>query len=399
MLHQTLTVVVRTFLPILVMLALAPAPQADAAEAAWNVKCGVSHYKTDDPIVYPGQPGAAHMHAFFGNTGTNAATTTASLLAAPSTCQRGFEGADRSGYWVPALYRQAAGGGIEQVIAGAKTQDVTVYYRRGGRENGPTVQPFPQGLRMIAGDPKATAPQEDKVARWRCRQPKADFIGPAQPGIPTCTAGQFLQGVINFPSCWNGRDLDSADHKSHMAYPTGRNTACPATHPVKLPAVTMEVSYRDINGNGAQYSLASGGQYSQHADFFAAWDNQVQSALVNSCLNTTRKCTGINFNEVNLAAATAGSGSGGAVLAAKTDAAATPAPVDQAHDHIAITRTAAQPQAALPAQPAVAAAATLPAAGPGVAYAGLGVTAMLLGLVYYRRSRRTLRDALRQPRL
>ena len=41
------------------------------------------------------------------------------------------------------------------------------------------------------------------------------------------------QGAIGYllPSCWNGKDLDSADHRSHMAYPisgSGRQgTVCP----------------------------------------------------------------------------------------------------------------------------------------------------------------------------
>ncbi|MEI6403953.1 MAG: hypothetical protein WCP59_17400, partial [Actinomycetota bacterium] len=39
------------------------------------VECGFSHAGTDDPIVYPGQPGASHEHVFFGNTGTDAAST------------------------------------------------------------------------------------------------------------------------------------------------------------------------------------------------------------------------------------------------------------------------------------------------------------------------------------
>jgi Domain of unknown function (DUF1996) len=29
--------------------------------------CPFSHTSTDDPIVYPGQPGRSHAHTFFGN--------------------------------------------------------------------------------------------------------------------------------------------------------------------------------------------------------------------------------------------------------------------------------------------------------------------------------------------
>ncbi|MAD83961.1 MAG: hypothetical protein CL912_13445 [Deltaproteobacteria bacterium] len=57
--------------------------------------------------------------------------------------------------------------------------------------------------------------------------------------------------LANTPcSCWDGVNLDSPDHKSHVAYPkngpqqfTGTSTggACPSTHPVKIPQIMLEV--------------------------------------------------------------------------------------------------------------------------------------------------------------
>ena len=43
------------------------------------VECDYSHMAEDDPIVYPGAPGASHLHVFFGNTSTNANSTVKSL--------------------------------------------------------------------------------------------------------------------------------------------------------------------------------------------------------------------------------------------------------------------------------------------------------------------------------
>lgn len=51
--------------------------------------------------------------------------------------------------------------------------------------------------------------------------------------------------------CWDGKNLDSPDHKSHVAYPTngpalfsgtGTGGNCPSTHPVKIPQLMLEVS-------------------------------------------------------------------------------------------------------------------------------------------------------------
>ena len=52
---------------------------------------------------------------------------------------------------------------------------------------------------------------------------------------------------IFFPSCWNGTDLDSYDHKSHLAYPVNNGgpngTVCPASHPVPIIRVSFHYAY------------------------------------------------------------------------------------------------------------------------------------------------------------
>jgi len=57
----------------------------DPVVGAFRTECRYSHVSFDDPIVYPGQPGAAHLHAFYGNTAMDAYTTTADN-GASSTC-------------------------------------------------------------------------------------------------------------------------------------------------------------------------------------------------------------------------------------------------------------------------------------------------------------------------
>lgn len=50
-----------------------------------------------------------------------------------------------------------------------------------------------------------------------------------------------IRAELMFPSCWNGVDLDSDDHKSHVAYPDlVINGDCPDTHPVRLPGLFYE---------------------------------------------------------------------------------------------------------------------------------------------------------------
>lgn len=66
-----------------------------------------------------------------------------------------------------------------------------------------------------------------------------------------CTGG--IRTTITFPTCWDGVNVDSPDHKSHVAYPeTGTfesGGTCPESHPVKLPQLMYEVMWdtREFN--------------------------------------------------------------------------------------------------------------------------------------------------------
>jgi Domain of unknown function (DUF1996) len=136
-------------------------------------------------------------------------------------------------------------------------------------------QPFPAGLKMIAGNAAARSAQGVRVTSWSC-----GYRGTVSSTIPTCTAGS-LRLQVNFPNCWDGTRLDSADHKSHMAYST--DGVCPSSHPVEVPALTIVIRYGIVGGSGAE--LSSGGQFSGHADFVNAWNQSTLAALVDRYLN------------------------------------------------------------------------------------------------------------------
>jgi hypothetical protein len=232
--------------------------------------CAFSHMAMDDPIVYPRQPGASHDHSFVGNTTTNAYSTLRSLRAGTSTCKRGGETA---AYWMPTLLLNG------QMVA---PTSATIYYRR---KTLAPLRAFPAGFKMIAGDRSATSPQGMQVTFWNCGA--ASGVA-ASTEVPTCpdTRAQSLRLHVNFPSCWDGKHLDSADHKSHVAYPV--RGACPVSHPVAVPAISLIYRYPITGGSGV--SLSSGGRYSAHADFFNAWRQGTLVSLVNSCLNALRHC-------------------------------------------------------------------------------------------------------------
>lgn len=86
---------------------------------------------------------------------------------------------------------------------------------------------------MIAGSATATPtnPQPTSITNWNC----GDGIqGTAN--VPAACPDNPLRLRIQFPNCWDGANLDSPDHKSHMAYSdAGGARGCPASHPVPYP--------------------------------------------------------------------------------------------------------------------------------------------------------------------
>jgi hypothetical protein len=60
-----------------------------------------------------------------------------------------------------------------------------------------------------------------------------------------CPGG--IRVSVHFPTCWDGKNLDSPDHHSHVAYPQSgtfeSNGPCPSTHPVRIPQVMYEIMW------------------------------------------------------------------------------------------------------------------------------------------------------------
>ncbi|MGI5290530.1 DUF1996 domain-containing protein [Nonomuraea polychroma] len=255
----------------------APAPPDAVRVPEFNATCTHSHSKPDDAIVAPGLPGASHMHSFFGNVSADAHTTTQSLLANTSTTCRPTPD-DLSAYWVPTLYHN------DRVI---EPKDVIVYYGSRLADATKTV-PFPQGFRMIAGDAKSQVPTPSgSVNQFYCAGPGGEIGRSADGNWPVCASTANLMYQLVFPDCWDGRHLDSPDHKSHVAY--AHTGACGGSHPVAIPSVSFVIAY-PTSGSASGMRLASGMASSMHGDAFFAWDNTALGQRVKSCIVQNAKC-------------------------------------------------------------------------------------------------------------
>lgn len=275
-------------------------PAAAAANPSFKVTCYPRGMAQNDPIVFPGQAGKSHMHSFFGAKGVDQNTTVDSLLRQSSSqCGAGFDTVDLSAYWIPTLYKDD-----QPVHDESGAHQLAVYYQRAGGPTGaPVAQAIPRGLKMIAGDMRATTPQSN--VSYVCA--KTDDAGQQRGGgheFLTCNPDELFIAKLVFPDCWDGKNLDSADHKSHMAFSGGSQATCPAGHPVKLPQITFEAWYHGVNGPAGSFRWASGGAYTFHGDVIAAWDTRAAANLVNQCINVAFDCNPLPYSRVPQGAVT-----------------------------------------------------------------------------------------------
>lgn len=258
---------------------------------AFRFQCKPSHNLYDDPIVYPGQPGASHLHTFFGNSLTNANSTYQSLrTSGEGTCNGGP--LNRSAYWMPAL-RIDDGDGNDLNDKVVMPDFVTIYYKTGPEE----ARMFARGMRMIFGY-NMSDPSKSSGFTWGCIATKTS------PGLPGtfrnlqevaaagCPAGSQLDARLSGPTCWNGQ-LDSPDHRSHLAFPQDSHlgyAACPATHPYHFPSFTLAAMFTVGPGGPAEIAkmylssdhmagmapMTPGSTF--HTDWFGAWDDDIVAA-------------------------------------------------------------------------------------------------------------------------
>jgi len=210
---------------------------------------------------------------------------------------------DLSAYWHPDLYYQWPNGTFQLVPDGG----LTVYYlfRSGdGNQSKPAWTAFPPGFRMTSGTYNRRSYNEtimsNRAVSYACL---SDGGGPETPGFPTatrfCVNGLRLQ--VHFPQCWDGKNLDSPTHQTHVAYPIERPDGgnCPPTHPVRLPNLFFEAFYsvsQFPHGTGRQPFVLGNGDptgFGFHGDFLNGWDQKVlQSVVTDPSCDSTNTANG-----------------------------------------------------------------------------------------------------------
>ncbi|MEU7151388.1 DUF1996 domain-containing protein [Streptomyces sp. NPDC045456] len=262
---------------------------------SFRSECGRNangHNNPDNLIVAPGvRNGAHHLHDYVGNLATDAFSSDNELAGAGTTCGNG----DRSTYYWPVLRLRdngrerdadAPGGGRDGNVGTiVRPADVSLTFDGSGAEKVTAMPPF---LRNLTGDAKAlTNGTANANASWSCTGFEDRRL---RNKYPICPRGSNVVRSLAFPSCWDGRNIDSANHRTHVVFP-GRNGQC-GNGFRPIPRLVQRLTYA-IPPN-TSYAVDSfpdqlHNPVTDHGDFINLMPQRLMRTAVD-CINSGRDC-------------------------------------------------------------------------------------------------------------
>ncbi|UXY18070.1 DUF1996 domain-containing protein [Streptomyces cynarae] len=284
-----------------------PVQQAGGSTGSFETRCGVNENKnhnTDNVIVAPGvKNGAHHLHDYVGNQSNDAFATNDTFAAAQTSCRNQQ---DKSSYYWPVLrvqdgtqdFDQNADGGGKEGNVGRILVARQAEIRFTGSPTS-KVAPMPRFLRIITGDAKAfTNGPKNANAHWSCTgfEDKVQLTDK----YPICPQDSEVVRSFAFQSCWDGQNIDSANHRTHVAFADASGT-CPNGFKA-IPQLTMRLVYdvpQPVVENGqVRNAYAVDGFPEQlhkpitdHDDFINVMTDELMGQVVD-CVNTGKRCGG-----------------------------------------------------------------------------------------------------------
>ncbi|WP_444875783.1 DUF1996 domain-containing protein [Streptomyces achromogenes] len=282
-----------------------PDPRSGPSRGVFVTSCGVNAgglFNSDNVIVAPGvSNGAHHFHDYVGNQSNTAFASDDDLARAETSC---VDQGDKSTYYWPVLRlqngaqeqdAQSPGGGVEGNAGKIITpKDVTLTFVGNPRSK---VTAMPRLLRVITGDAKAFVNGTANAnASWSCtgfedRQLKDKY--------PLCPSGSDVVRTFRFQSCWDGSNIDSANHRTHVAF-AGADGSCPAGFeavPQLVQRIVYDVDAPSLQDGGRTTPLFAVDSFPEqlhkavtdHGDFINVFDESLMREMVD-CINGGRQC-------------------------------------------------------------------------------------------------------------
>ncbi|MGW2615313.1 DUF1996 domain-containing protein [Streptomyces sp. NPDC001500] len=282
-----------------------PANGNSGSRGTFTSNCGTNankNHNTDNVIVAPGvKNGAHHLHDYVGNQNNDAFASDQKLAAAGTSCQN--QG-DKSSYFWPVIrvqngtqdFDQNNDGGGKEGNVGKILKPVQAQIKFVGNKRGNVVA-MPKALRIITGDAKAFVNGNANAnVNWSC----TGFENKVQleTQYPICPQGSQVVRTTNFQSCWDGKNIDSANHRTHVAFVQGDGTC--ANGFKAIPQLQVRLVYnvpapKLQNGKVVNpYAVDTFPEnlhkpITDHNDFINFFSTNLMNKMVN-CINTGKKC-------------------------------------------------------------------------------------------------------------
>jgi hypothetical protein len=167
-------------------------------------------------------------------------------------------------------------------------ESATLKFIGGGADN---VVAMPLGLKILYGDAKqSTNGPANARPSWTC----TGFEDRLTDLYPICPAGSKVERIHAFPNCWDGKNTDSANHRTHIVF-ANQQGKCPQGFK-NVPQLQVTLVYdvpQDVQQNG-EYKVDAFAQEkhnprSDHDDFANVMSKQIMGRLVN-CVNSGKAC-------------------------------------------------------------------------------------------------------------
>ncbi|OXS31945.1 DUF1996 domain-containing protein [Streptomyces sp. XY006] len=271
---------------------------------SFTTNCGTNENEnrnSDNVIVAPGvSNGAQHQHDYVGNQSNNAFASDEDLANAQTTCQN--QG-DKSSYFWPVLriqdgsqdIDQGQPGGGQDGNVGKIVEPAEAQLKFVGNRTSDVVA-MPKALRIITGDAKSfTNGLNNANTSWSCtgfedRQVTDKY--------PICPQGSSVVRTSNFQSCWDGQNIDSANHRTHVDFVEADGTCSNGFQAIPQLQVRLvyDVQAPQINNGQVQNAFAVDSFPEQlhkpitdHNDFINFFDEDVMNEMV-QCINNGEDC-------------------------------------------------------------------------------------------------------------
>ncbi|KZB87002.1 hypothetical protein AVL48_25125 [Amycolatopsis regifaucium] len=150
---------------------------------------------------------------------------------------------------------------------------------------------MPKFLRVLYGDAKqSTNGPANARPSWTC----SGFEDRLTELYPICPQGSKVTRVHSFPNCWDGKNTDSANHRTHIVF-SDRDGKCPRGFK-NVPQLRITLTYDippEVQAAG-QYAVDAFAQEkhnprSDHDDFANVMSQCLMNQLV-KCVNSGKRC-------------------------------------------------------------------------------------------------------------